>query len=74
MVTPFLERGLEGAIFGFGVEVALHVMRIIVSGAFDRFPKLKIVIGHTGEGLPFWLYRLDYMHAASVKSAALRDA
>ena len=68
MVAPFLERGLEGAIFGFGVEVALHVLRIIVSGAFDRFPKLKIVIGHTGEGLPFWFYRIDYMHAASVRS------
>jgi len=68
MVGPFLERGLEGAIFGFGVEVALHVLRIIVSGVFDRFPKLKIVIGHTGEGLPFWLYRIDYMHAAGVKS------
>ena len=68
MSQPFLERGLEGAIFGFGVEVALHVLRIIVSGAFDRFPKLKIVIGHTGEGLPFWLYRIDYMHAASVRS------
>ncbi|MBX5461981.1 MAG: amidohydrolase [Steroidobacteraceae bacterium] len=68
MAQPFLERGLEGAIFGFGVEVALHVLRIIVSGAFDRFPKLKIVIGHTGEGLPFWLYRIDYMHAASVRS------
>src|SRR5262245_37376468 len=68
MVQPFLERGLEGAIFGFGVEVALHVLRIIVSGAFDRFPKLKIVIGHTGEGLPFWFYRIDYMHAASVRS------
>ena len=68
MAQPFLERGLEGAIFGFGVEVALHVLRIIVSGAFDRFPKLKIVIGHTGEGLPFWLYRVDYMHTASVRS------
>jgi 2,3-dihydroxybenzoate decarboxylase len=68
MAQPFLERGLEGAIFGFGVEVALHVLRIIVSGAFDRFPKLKIVIGHTGEGLPFWLYRIDYMHTASVRS------
>jgi predicted TIM-barrel fold metal-dependent hydrolase len=68
MSKPFLERGLEGAIFGFGVEVALHVLRIIVSGAFDRFPRLKIVIGHTGEGLPFWLYRIDYMHTASVKS------
>jgi 5-carboxyvanillate decarboxylase len=68
MSKPFLERGLEGAIFGFGVEVALHVLRIIVSGAFDRFPNLKIVIGHTGEGLPFWLYRIDYMHGASVRS------
>jgi 5-carboxyvanillate decarboxylase len=68
MVQPFLERGLDGAIFGFGVEVALHVLRIIVAGVFDRFPKLRIVIGHTGEGLPFWLYRIDYMHAASVKS------
>lgn len=68
MSKPFLERGLEGAIFGFGVEVALHVLRIIVSGAFDRFPKLQIAIGHTGEGLPFWLYRIDYMHTQSVRS------
>ena len=68
MVRPFLERGLEGAIFGFGVEVALHVLRIIVSGAFDRFPRLKIAIGHTGEGLPFWMSRIDYMHRASMLS------
>jgi 5-carboxyvanillate decarboxylase len=68
MIKPFLERGLEGAVFGFGVEVALHILRMIVAGVFDRFPKLKIVIGHTGEGLPFWLYRLDYMHGASVKA------
>jgi 2,3-dihydroxybenzoate decarboxylase len=68
MIQPFLERGLEGAVFGFGVEVALHVLRIIVAGAFDRFPKLKLVIGHTGEGLPFWFYRLDYMHGASVRA------
>ena len=68
MIQPFLERGLEGAVFGFGVEVALHILRLIVAGVFDRFPKLKIVIGHTGEGLPFWLYRLDYMHGASVKA------
>ena len=48
--------------------MALHVLRIIVAGVFDRFPKLRIVIGHTGEGLPFWLYRIDYMHNASVRS------
>ena len=66
MIAPFLERGLDGAIFGFGVETGLHMMRIIVAGVFDRFPKLQIVVGHMGEGLPFWLYRLDYMHNATV--------
>lgn len=66
MIAPFLERGLEGAIFGFAVETSLHMLRLVVGGVFDRFPDLTIVVGHLGEGLPFWLYRLDYMHAASV--------
>lgn len=61
MVQPFLKRNLDGAIMGFAVEVALHTVAIILSGAFDRFPKLKIVIGHAGEGIPFWLFRLDHM-------------
>lgn len=66
IVEPFLPRGLDGAIFGFGVETGLHLLRIIVSGAFDRFPKLRFVVGHLGEALPFWLFRIDYMHRASV--------
>lgn len=61
MIKPFVKRGLDTAIMGFGVEVALHTLGIITSGALDRFPKLKIVIGHGGEGLPYWLYRIDYM-------------
>jgi 2,3-dihydroxybenzoate decarboxylase len=68
MIQPFLERGLDGAIFGFAVETGLHLLRIIVAGVFDRYPKLQIVVGHLGEGLPFWLYRLDYMHAAGMKA------
>ena len=60
MVEPFLERGLEGAIWGFGAETGLHALAIIRSGVFDRFPKLRLVLGHGGEALPFWLYRLDY--------------
>ena len=68
MIQPFMERGLDGAIFGFAVETGLHLLRIIVAGVFDRFPKLQIVVGHLGEGLPFWLYRLDYMHAAGMKA------
>jgi 2,3-dihydroxybenzoate decarboxylase len=62
MIQPFLERGLDSAIFGFAVETALHMLRIIVAGVFDRFPKLRIMIGHLGEGLPFWFFRLDFMH------------
>jgi 5-carboxyvanillate decarboxylase len=61
MLQPYLKRGLEMAILGFGAEVALHVVALITSGVFDRFPGLKLVIGHAGEGLPYWLYRIDYM-------------
>ena len=60
MVVPYVERGLEGAIWGFGAESGLHALAIIRSGAFDRFPKLRVVLGHGGEALPFWLFRLDY--------------
>ena len=68
MIDPFLEAGLDGAVFGFGVEVGLHLLRLITWGVFDRYPDLTIVVGHGGEALPYWLYRLDYMHQASVRS------
>jgi 5-carboxyvanillate decarboxylase len=68
MVQPFVESGLDGAVYGFGVETGLHMLRIIVGGVFDRFPKLQFIIGHAGEALPFWLYRLDYMHGSTVRS------
>jgi 5-carboxyvanillate decarboxylase len=68
MIQPFLECGLDGAIYGFAVETGLHALRIITAGVFDRFPKLQMIIGHMGEALPFWSYRLDYMHQATVRS------
>jgi 5-carboxyvanillate decarboxylase len=68
MIEPFLPRGLDGAIYGFAVETGLHLLRIVVGGVFDRFPKLKIAVGHLGEGLPFWLFRLDFMHRSMVIS------
>jgi 5-carboxyvanillate decarboxylase len=61
MLGPWLDRGFHGPLGGFAVEVYLHTLSIISSGAFDRFPALKIVIGHMGEGLPYFMYRLDYM-------------
>jgi 2,3-dihydroxybenzoate decarboxylase len=68
MIAPFLPRGLDGAIYGFAVETGLHVLRLIVGGVFDRHPKLRVVVGHLGEGLPFWLFRLDFMHRSMVAS------
>lgn len=52
-------RGFFGALAGFPHDVWLHTMGIIFSGAFDQFPKLKLVIGHMGECLPLQLYRFD---------------
>jgi 5-carboxyvanillate decarboxylase len=68
MIQPFLNRGLDGAVFGFAVETGLHLLRIVVAGVFDRFPKLRIVVGHLGEGLPYWLFRIDFMHTRMVAS------
>jgi 5-carboxyvanillate decarboxylase len=68
MIGPLLESGLDGAIYGFAVETGMHLLRIILSGAFDRFPKLRILVGHLGEALPFWLFRLDFMHASMVRA------
>ncbi|WP_371431682.1 amidohydrolase family protein [Novosphingobium sp.] len=68
MIDPLLESGLDGAIFGFGVETGMHLLRLITIGIFDRYPDLQIMVGHMGEALPYWLYRLDYMHQAGVRS------
>jgi 5-carboxyvanillate decarboxylase len=68
LIGPLLERGLDGAVFGFGVDTGLHLLRLIVMGVFDRFPSLKLIVGHGGEALPYWAYRLDYMHAAGIRS------
>lgn len=68
LIGPLLERGLDGAVFGFGVDTGLHLLRLIVMGVFDRFPKLKLVVGHGGEALPYWSYRLDYMHGAGLRA------
>jgi 5-carboxyvanillate decarboxylase len=59
MIKPFLSYGLEGAGWGFAIETSTHAMRLILSGLLDEFPKLKFVLGHLGEGIPFWLPRID---------------
>jgi 5-carboxyvanillate decarboxylase len=69
-IAPFAERHLEAAIWGFQTETALHALRLIVTGAFDRYPNLTIVLGHLGEGLPFWLDRIDRSFSRSRRAKA----
>jgi predicted TIM-barrel fold metal-dependent hydrolase len=45
--------------WGFSVDASTHFLRILFGGVFDSFPKLKIILGHLGEGLPFGLQRLN---------------
>jgi 5-carboxyvanillate decarboxylase len=52
---------LAGPAWGFGAEASLQAMRLIYSGIFDLFPNLKIILGHLGEGLIFWLDRIDFV-------------
>lgn len=70
MVVPYLDYALYFAGWGFAAETGLHAMRLIMSGTFDRFPKLRIVLGHMGEGIPFWLQRIDNRYLLEVKIGA----
>lgn len=53
---------LAGPSFGFGFETGLCLMRMIYAGVFDKYPNLKIILGHLGEALPFLLTRIDYAY------------
>jgi predicted TIM-barrel fold metal-dependent hydrolase len=50
---------LEAAGWGWHSETAIHVLRLVLSGTLDRHPRLKLIIGHMGEGLPAMLARCD---------------
>jgi predicted TIM-barrel fold metal-dependent hydrolase len=71
-VKPYDDRAFTGALAGFTHEVWMHTMGLIFSGAFDRFPKLRLVIGHMGEALPLLLYRFDWMQSNADGRPGLR--
>jgi len=71
MIGPYLDYGLYFAGWGFTVETGLHALRLIMGGVFDHFPKLKIILGHMGEGIPYWLQRLDNRYPLQVKIEAV---
>lgn len=65
-VTALLSR----AAWGWHIETAIHVLRLILSGAFDQYPGLQVVIGHLGEGLPFMMPRMDLILTKEVTGLA----
>jgi 2,3-dihydroxybenzoate decarboxylase len=50
---------LTGSIWGFAAETSIHALRLMGSGLFDDFPKLRVIVGHLGEGLPCSIWRVD---------------
>ena len=57
--SPPVTAVFAGAGWGWHIETAVHLIRMILGGVFDRYPKLQVVIGHLGEGIPFMLPRLN---------------
>jgi predicted TIM-barrel fold metal-dependent hydrolase len=54
---------LLGPTWAFGQETAVHALRLMASGLFDEYPKLAIILGHLGEGLPYSMWRVDNRNA-----------
>jgi 2,3-dihydroxybenzoate decarboxylase len=58
---------LQGAPWGFAADTALHALRLMGSGLFDRYPKLTVILGHLGEGLPASIWRISHRIAKTPK-------
>jgi 2,3-dihydroxybenzoate decarboxylase len=59
---PWMLNGypaLDGPLWSWTADTGAHVLRLIFSGTFQRFPKLRIILGHMGETLPYFLSRFD---------------
>jgi 2,3-dihydroxybenzoate decarboxylase len=62
------------AAWGFTVETATQGIRLVLSGAFDAYPRLKIVLGHLGESLPFSAWRINMALSRGDRPSTFRDA
>ena len=60
-LPPVAATRLATAAWGWHAEAGLHVLRMVVTGVLDRHPRLRLIVGHCGEMLPFMLARIDQM-------------
>jgi 2,3-dihydroxybenzoate decarboxylase len=61
-ITPYVFEGCDELlkpVWESTVETSSHFMRLVFAGVFDRFPGLKLILGHMGETLPYALWRFD---------------
>jgi 2,3-dihydroxybenzoate decarboxylase len=58
----YVKYNLWGPALGFGVDAETAALRMIMGGVFERFPGLKIILGHLGETIPFFLRRIDFVY------------
>ena len=65
--------GILRAAWGFTVETATQGIRFVLSGVFDAYPGLKIILGHMGEGLPFYLWRISHGLRSSMSEETFRE-
>ena len=64
--AAYRDDHLEFATWGYAAETGLHALRLITGGVFDQFPNLTVVLGHMGEGIPYWFYRIDNRYEMEV--------
>ena len=63
---------LRGSPWGFMVDTSCHFLRIMFAGVFDAYPRLKFILGHLGEGLPFAMHRLNDHSFPAAKRRGLK--
>jgi 2,3-dihydroxybenzoate decarboxylase len=66
--------GILTAPLGYTMETMTQGVRMVLSGVFDKYPKLKIILGHMGEGIPFLLWRINHtLHITGNPDFSFRD-
>jgi predicted TIM-barrel fold metal-dependent hydrolase len=63
---------LSAPAWGFAMDTCTHFLRLVFSGLFDAYPRLRMILGHLGEGLPFWIHRLNDHTQSAAKRRGLK--
>lgn len=67
-IQPYVLGGytvMQGSVWGWSTDNSSHFLRLLFSGLFDRFPELTIILGHMGETLPYFAWRIDGRYEAA---------